>query len=48
MRKVVVSEYASLDGVVEDPNWTFRFSSKEQEKFKFDALSASDALLPAG
>ena len=45
MRKVVVSEFVSLDGVMEDPGWTFRFASEEQEKFKFDELSASDALL---
>ena len=45
MRKVVVSEFVSLDGVMEDPGWTFQFASEEQEKFKFDELSASDALL---
>ena len=45
MRKLVVSEFVSLDGVVEDPSWTFQFSSEEQEKFKFDELSATDDLL---
>ena len=45
MRKVVVSEFVSLDGVIEDPRWTFRFMSEERERFKFDELSASDALL---
>ena len=45
MRKVVVTEFVSLDGVVEDPSWTFRFASEEQENFKFDELSAVDALL---
>ena len=45
MRKVVVSEFISLDGVIEDPRWTFRFGSKERENFKVDELSASDALL---
>jgi dihydrofolate reductase len=45
MRKVIVSEFVSLDGVMEDPSWTFQFSSEEQEKFKFDELAASDALL---
>ena len=45
MRRVVVSEFVSLDGVVEDPRWTFRFMSEERENFKFDELSASDALL---
>jgi dihydrofolate reductase len=45
VRKVVVSEFVSLDGVMEDPRWTFRFMSEERENFKFDELSASDALL---
>jgi dihydrofolate reductase len=45
MRKIVVSEFVSLDGVMEDPSWTFQFSSEEQEKFKFAELSAADALL---
>ena len=30
---------------MEDPSWTFQFPSEEQPKFKFDELSASDALL---
>jgi dihydrofolate reductase len=45
VRKVVVSEFVSLDGVMEDPGWTFQFSGEEQEKFKFDELAESDALL---
>ncbi len=45
MRRVVVSEFVSLDGVVEDPGWTFQFASKEQENFKFDELSTAGALL---
>jgi len=45
MRKVIVSEFVSLDGVMEDPSWTFQFLIEEQEKFKFDELAASDALL---
>ncbi len=45
MRKVIASEFVSLDGVMEDPSWTFQFSSEEQQKFKFDELAASDALL---
>jgi dihydrofolate reductase len=31
--------------VVEDPGWTPQFASEEQEKFKFDELSAADAIL---
>jgi dihydrofolate reductase len=45
VRRVVVSEFVSLDGVVEDPSWTLQFSSEEQEKYKFAELAAADALL---
>jgi dihydrofolate reductase len=45
VRKVIASEFVSLDGVMEDPSWTFQFPSEEQGKFKFDELSASGALL---
>ena len=34
MRKVVVSEFISLDGVIENPGWTFQFQSPEQDAFK--------------
>jgi dihydrofolate reductase len=45
VRKLVVSEFVSLDGVMEDPSWTFGFPSKDRDQFKFDELAASDALL---
>jgi dihydrofolate reductase len=54
MRKVIVSEYVTLDGVMEDPGgaegfkyggWSFQFWSEEAAKYKFDELFASDALL---
>ncbi len=54
MRKVVVSEFVSLDGVMEDPGgaetfehggWTRPYGSNEIGKVKFDELFASDALL---
>src|SRR5579864_3473529 len=45
MRKVIVSEFVSLDGVMENPGWTFQFGSEEQEQYKFDELFACDALL---
>ena len=54
MRKVVVSEYVSLDGVMEDPGgaegfkhggWSFQYFNQEVAQFKFDELFASDALL---
>ncbi len=55
MGKVVVSEFVSLDGVMEDPGgaegfdrggWAFQFDrGPEGDKFKLDEVLASDALL---
>jgi dihydrofolate reductase len=54
MGQVVVSEFISLDGVIEDPGgaegtefggWTFRFPAEVGQKFKLDELMASDVLL---
>jgi len=46
MRKVIVSLFLTLDGVVEAPHqWSFQFGSEEQQKYKFDELFASSALL---
>ncbi|GAC1400499.1 MAG: dihydrofolate reductase family protein [Ktedonobacteraceae bacterium] len=54
MRKVVVTEYVTLDGVFDDPGggegtkyggWSFQFWNEEAAKFKYDELFASDALL---
>ncbi len=30
MRKIIVSEFVTLDGVMENPSWTFQFQSDEQ------------------
>ncbi len=47
MRKLVVSEYVTLDGVMENPggSWSFQFWNEEAAKYKYDELFASDALL---
>jgi dihydrofolate reductase len=55
MGKLVVTEFISLDGVMEDPGgaekfehggWTFKFDQGDEGgKFKFDELNASDAQL---
>jgi len=54
MRKIIVTEFLTLDGVMEDPGggdkseyggWSAQFWSKEAERFKHDELFASDALL---
>jgi len=44
MRKIVVSEFVSLDGVMEDPRWTFTYWNDEIAQFKGEESSA-DALL---
>jgi dihydrofolate reductase len=54
MRKVVVSEFVSLDGVMEGPGgenqelgpWTFKFDRGDDgNQYKLDETMASDALL---
>lgn len=54
MGKIVVSEFISLDGVIEDPGgsegfqhggWSFRFPAPDGMQFKFEELQASDAQL---
>jgi dihydrofolate reductase len=54
MRKIVVTEFLSLDGVMEDPGgaegfkhggWSFKFSDPEGMKFKLDETLGSGALL---
>jgi dihydrofolate reductase len=55
MGKIVITEFMSLDGVVEDPGgsenfthggWSFEFSrGDEGDKFKLDETVASEALL---
>src|SRR3989441_10417885 len=54
MRKVVVSEFVTLDGVMEDPGgaegfkhggWSFQFGSADQQQFKVEELFQADALL---
>ena len=55
MGKLVVTEFVSLDGVMEDPGgarttgrggWTFKFDQGDEgSQFKFDELLASDAQL---
>jgi dihydrofolate reductase len=48
MRKIIVTEYVTLDGVMENPGgggWSFPFWNEEAAQYKFDELFASDALL---
>ena len=57
MRKLVVAEFISLDGVIEGPGpndpfefagWTVGYSNDDIMKLKFDELMASDILLLGG
>jgi dihydrofolate reductase len=54
MRRIVVTEFISLDGVVEDPGgaegykhggWTFKFDDPEGSKYKLEETLGHDALL---
>lgn len=45
MRKLVVTEFLSLDGVMENPAWTLPYWNDEIANFKGEESSASDALL---
>ena len=45
MRKLVVAEYITLDGVMEDPGWSNAYFNDELAKYQRDQLFASDALL---
>lgn len=46
MRRVVLTEFVSLDGFMDEPRWTFQFNrGAEGDRFKLDELFASEALL---
>jgi hypothetical protein len=45
MRKIVVAEYLSLDGVMENPMWTMPYLNHEIAQANFDGVMAADALL---
>jgi dihydrofolate reductase len=46
MRRIVWSEYISLDGVVDEPGeWSLPYFSDDLAQYKHDELFASDALL---
>lgn len=55
MGRLVISEFVTLDGVIEDPGgaeksphggWAFKFERGEEgDRFKYDELMAADALL---
>jgi len=45
MRKIVVTEFLSLDSVMEQPAWTAPYWNDEIAQFKGEETSASDTLL---
>ena len=54
MRRIVVSEFVSVDGVMEGPGpqdpyehagWTFAYQDPERMKYKFDEVMEHEALL---
>ncbi len=54
MRRIVVSEFISVDGVIEDPGgaegfrhggWTFKFNDPDGMKYKLDEVMDHEALL---
>jgi len=46
MRKIIVTQFITLDGVMENPHlWSFPYFTEEITNFKNDELLASDTLL---
>jgi len=44
--RIIVTEFVSLDGVMEEPRWTFQFDRGEAgDKFKYEELFDAEALL---
>lgn len=45
MRKIIVSTYMTLDGIIENPMWTMPYWSDDIAEFQTNDLFTSDALL---
>ena len=45
MRKIIVTEFLSLDGVMENPMWTFPYWNDEIAQFKGEETTVNDVLL---
>jgi dihydrofolate reductase len=49
MGKLIVSEFMTLDGVMEDPgSWNIPFMNEAAEKYKYNEIMAAEALLLGG
>ena len=45
MARLVVTEFVSLDGVMEDPSWTFPYWNDEIASFKSAEQNAAEVML---
>lgn len=45
MRNIIVTAFLSLDGVMENPGWTFKYWNEETAQFKAEETIAHQALL---
>jgi dihydrofolate reductase len=45
MRNIIITEFLSLDGVMENPSWTFPYWNDESSQFKADETTSNDVLL---
>ncbi|GAA2113732.1 dihydrofolate reductase family protein [Actinomadura alba] len=46
MRKIIASTYATLDGYIDNPHlWMMQYGTEEAQKYSFDLLMGSDAVL---
>ncbi|MBK9125327.1 MAG: dihydrofolate reductase [Chloroflexi bacterium] len=45
MRKLIVTEFMSLDGVIENPMWTFKYWNDEIAAFKGEETSSEQPIL---
>ena len=45
MPKITITEFMSLDGVIENPQWTFKYWNDEIAGFKTEESSGKEALL---
>lgn len=45
MRKIIVTEFVSLDGIMEDPQWTFKYWNDEIAAFKGEETSNNEPIL---
>lgn len=45
MRKLIITEFMTLDGIIDNPQWTFKYWNDEIAGFKAEETSNNEALL---